>query len=131
MPVRKRFVLAILISVFVLLTPTRSQAAYTWPTVTPTSGGNGSGISQSFGAIINWGSSDDPITSIGAYAYVNIGSSNVTCSYTPNIGNLQATVLGTVTFDPGLTTGDQYTIVITATTDTMSFYVTTIVLTVP
>lgn len=130
MSVRK-YVLTMAMILAFALPPSVSQAAYTWPTITPTSGGNGDGSSQSFGAVINWNSGDAAITSIGAYAYINIGGpSTINVTYTPNIGSLQATISGNVTFDPALSSGDQYTIVIMASTG-MSFYSTTITLNVP
>ena len=115
----------------IAISPSVSHAAYTWPTVAPTSGGTGNKTSQTFGAIINWNSGDAPITSIGAYAYCNSGGgSTIQVIYTPNVGSLQGTITGTVSFAPSLSSGAQYTIVIMASTGT-SFYSTTITLNVP
>ncbi len=130
MLVRKRlYTIALILAI--AISPSVSHAAYTWPTVAPTSGGTGNKTSQTFGAIINWNIGDAPVTNIGAIVNVNSGAiPTVNVSTTSTIGSLTGTITGTVTFTPALPSGSQYTITIMASTG-MSMQGQSIILNVP
>lgn len=90
-----------------------AEAGYTWTGVSPSTGGSGSGTSQSFGATVNW-DVDNDAAPVGGSIQITIhggnymGTVSTNQSYTSAGGT--AAFSGTVSFDPPLPSGTSYTI---------------------